>query len=206
MDVWTFIGEHTSELSMLASLAMLLVWICYLQLMYNGYRRQRLSAILITRGAGTGIKARCLITNMSQEPIYVISLVAELFTNGESSEVQLTDLRELPEDLGSDPRSAMRQGSLQCGQYLDIGHFDALIDQLVGNCPAITNPADVNEIELTVVALYGPEDLPVGARRCFRIDRSSQNGPRVTPRTVNTLQIHKAGERRNLRKELERFL
>ncbi|EAU43244.1 hypothetical protein FP2506_10381 [Fulvimarina pelagi HTCC2506] len=185
---------------------MLCVWVVYLQLLLNSYLRQRRSSILITRGAGTGLKARCLITNMSQEPVYVTSLIAELQTDQDKSEIQLTDMRELSEDLGMDPRSAMRQGSLERGRYLDIGHFDALIEQLANDAPNIERKTDIKAVEMTVVALYGPEELPVGAKRRFTVDWQADENTRITPNTVVTQQIHKNSERRRLMQELERFL
>ncbi|RFC63166.1 hypothetical protein DYI37_13205 [Fulvimarina endophytica] len=185
---------------------MLVVWIMYLQLLLNGYRRLRQASILVTRGAGSGLGARCLITNMSQEPIYVTSLIVEVRSNGTWNETQLTDMRDLPEELGSDPTSAMRQGSLERGQYLDIGHFSSLLDQLASNDPEIRSARDIDAVKITVVALYGPETLPVGAKRMFTIDRNHENGSRVIPNSVRTEQIYRKRERRRLLKELEKYL
>ncbi|MER0239827.1 hypothetical protein [Fulvimarina sp. MAC8] len=206
MSIASWIGSHSNILSVIISAAMLCVWVFYLQLLFNSYLRQRRSSILISRGAGKGLHARCLVTNMSQEPIYVTSLIAELETDEGKREVQLTDMRELPEDLGMDPRSAMRQGSLESGQYLDIGHFDALIEQLANDAPKIRDKTAIKALEMTVVALYGPEDLPVGAKRKFTIDWHADEKTRITPNSVITYQIHKKRERRRLRRELERFL
>ncbi|MEN3792488.1 hypothetical protein [Fulvimarina sp. MAC3] len=206
MSIIAWIGSHSNVISVCINAAMLCVWAVYLQLLLNSYLRQRRSSILISRGAGKGLHARCLVTNMSQEPIYVTSLIAELHTDEGKKEIQLTDMRELPEDLGMDPRSAMRQGSLERGQYLDIGHFDSLIEQLVSDAPNIGDKTAIKAVEMTVVALYGPEDLPVGAKRKFAVDWQAEENARVTPNSVITQQIHKKSERRRLRKELERFL
>lgn len=206
MSIMSWINSHSNAISIGINAAMLCVWVVYLQLLLNSYLRQRRSSILISRGAGKGLHARCLVTNMSQEPIYVTTLIAELYTDEGKKEVQLTDMRELPEDLGMDPRSAMRQGSLERGQYLDIGHFDSLIEQLVADAPNIQDKTAVNAIEMTVVALYGPEELPVGAKRKFMVNWRADEDTRITPTSVITHQIHKNSERRRLRKELERFL
>ena len=200
-----FLSSHADILNIAINTGMLLVWVVYLQLLLNGYRRQRSSSILITRGAGQGVAARCLITNMSREPIYVSSLIADLSDGERSCKVQLTDLRDLPDDLGTDPRSAMRQGSLDTGHYLDAGHFDALIQQLAEGSEEIAAD-DVQSFELTVLALYGPEYLPVGARRRFDVVRETPDRVRVVPASVVTHQIHGKRERRALMRELERFM
>lgn len=205
--MWSWINEHTQFLNLVVNVGMLVVWITYLQLLLNNYRRQREPAILITRGAGRGIRSRCLITNMSQEPVYVTSLIATLITDDGSADVALTDMHDdLPDDLGTDPRSAMRQGSLQTGQYLDIGHFEDVIIQLVETTNLIQDPQLVREIDLTVVALYGSDRVPVGAKRLFSIDRSDPQHPKITPLTVSTNQHTSRRQRRELLETLHKYM
>ena len=197
-----WLSEHSAFINLAINAAMLIVWIVYLQLLLNGYRRQRSSSILITRGAGAGIHSRCLITNMSAEPIYVTSLIATLVTDDESFELALTDLRDLPEDLGTDPRSVMRQGSLSTGSYLDIGHFDDLLHALIENQPKISNVEAVKGLEIIVVALYGPERWPVGAERYFDLKWDANNGGRIVPSRVETRQLRSQRKRRQLSRKL----
>ena len=52
-----FLSSHADVLNIVINTGMLLVWVIYLQLLLNGYRRQRSSSILITRGAGQGVAA-----------------------------------------------------------------------------------------------------------------------------------------------------
>ena len=199
--------EHSVFLNTMICALMLMVWIVYLQLLLNGYRRQRRSSILITRGAGTGLRARCLITNMSAEPIYVTSLVAAIITNEGRTDIQLTDLRDLPEDLGIDPRSAMRQGSLETSRYIDLGHFDDLISQMADKtADELAETYGAFDFELTVLALYGSEEMPVGSKRVFSIDKSRTGQWRVTPTTITTKQLRTNRERRALLKKIADLL
>ncbi|MCP3054062.1 hypothetical protein [Aurantimonas marianensis] len=208
--MWNWLSQNTDVLSLAVSMAMLVVWIVYLQLLLNGYRRQRRSSILISRGAGHGIRSRCLITSMSAEPLYVTSIIATLETEAKSYEYALTDLRDLPEDLGADPRSSMRQGSLSAGEYLDIGHFDEFVSQLVETDPdraRLHNWTDaVNAIELTVLALYGSDRLPVGASRRFSFVRAEAGGMRISPDTLWTRQLHSRRQRKQLVRKLASHL
>ncbi|HDZ72041.1 MAG TPA: hypothetical protein ENH55_04510 [Aurantimonas coralicida] len=189
---------------------MLIVWVVYLQLLLNGYRRQRSSSILISRGAGHGIRSRCLITSMSAEPLYITSIIATLETDAKSYEYALTDLRDLPEDLGSDPRSSMRQGSLSTGDYLDIGHFDELVSQLVETDPELSNLSSwtdsVTGLNLIVVALYGPDLLPVGASRRFSFVENGERNLRIRPNSLTTRQLRSRRQGRRLMRKLAEHL
>lgn len=208
--MWHWISQNTAVLSLAVSTAMLIVWIVYLQLLLNGYRRQRSSSILISRGAGHGIRSRCLITSMSAEPLYVTSIVATLETEAKSYEYALTDLRDLPEDLGADPRSSMRQGSLSTGDYLNIGHFDELIAQLVEADPELSKLGSwtdsVTAVDLTVVALYGPDLLPVGASRRFSFVEDGEAGLRIRPNSLTTQQFRSRHHGRRLLRKLAKHL
>ena len=208
--MWNWLSQYTAVLSLGVSIAMLIVWVVYLQLLLNGYRRQRSSSILISRGAGHGIRSRCLITSMSAEPLYITSIIATLETDAKSYEYALTDLRDLPEDLGSDPRSSMRQGSLSTGDYLDIGHFDDLVSQLVETDPELSDLSSwtdsVTGLNLTVVALYGPDLLPVGASRRFSFVENGEESLRIRPNSLTTRQLRSRRQGRRLMRKLAEHL
>lgn len=203
MTAW--LSANVDLLGLAVNVAMLGVWIVYLQLLLNGYRRQRRSSILITRGAGSGLRSRCLVTNMSVEPIYVTSLIATMISPEGHYEVALTDLRDLPEDLGADPRSTMAQGSLVTGQYIDLGHFDDLITLLGQDRPGAPTPNEVTKLELVVVALYGSSHRPVGAERHFALE-TRDGVVRIVPQSVETLQLRSRRARLKLRRQMARHM
>lgn len=208
--MWNWLSQNTAVLSLAVSMAMLIVWIVYLQLLLYGYQRQRRSSILISRGAGQGIRSRCLITSMSAEPLYVTSIIATLDTEARSYEYALTDLRDLPEDLGADPRSSMRQGSLSTGDYLDIGHFDDLVEQLVETDAELSRLGawanTVTALDLTVVALYGPDLIAVGASRRFSFVDDGAGCLRIRPDSLTTRQLRFRRQRRQLMRKLASHL
>lgn len=97
--MWNWIASNHQVISALANIAMLLVWIAYLQVFVSSYRRQKRSNILINRGAGSGLEARCLISNMSAEAIYIESLIATAETPEERWSCPVTELLEGRSDL-----------------------------------------------------------------------------------------------------------
>ena len=202
-----FFRVNQGLISVLLSMAMLVVWVVYLQILLVQVRASRRSSILITRAAGRGMRSRCLVTNMSSQSLYVTSLIGILHAGDKQIEIALTDLRELPEDLGADPRSTMRQGSLSTGQYLDIGHFDDILEVMLRDDEASgLEREDVAQLDLIVVAFYAPESLPVGARRSFQFRWESPSGTRVQPSSLRTEQIRGRRQRKRLFQAVERHM
>ena len=202
-----FFRVNQGVISVLLSMAMLVVWVVYLQILLVQVRASRRSSILITRAAGRGMRSRCLVTNMSSQSLYVTSLIGILLAGGKQIEIALTDLRELPEDLGADPSSTMRQGSLSTGQYLDIGHFDDILEVMLRDDEAAgLEREDVAQLDLIVVAFYAPESLPVGARRSFQFRWESPSGTRVQPSSLRTEQIRGRRQRKRLFQAVERHM
>ena len=205
--MFEFLRTNQGIISVLLSMAMLVVWVVYLQVLLVQVRASRRSSILITRAAGRGMRSRCLVTNMSSQSLYVTSLIGILHAGDKQIEIALTDLRELPEDLGADPRSTMRQGSLSTGQYLDIGHFDDILEVMLRDDEAAgLEREDVAQLDLIVVAFYAPESLPVGARRSFQFRWESPSGTRVQPTSLRTQQIRGRRQRKRLFQAVERHM
>ncbi|TNC60456.1 hypothetical protein FHG71_22030, partial [Rubellimicrobium roseum] len=75
-----WLSANSDAVNVVLNLAMLLVWIVYLQVFVSSYRRQRRANILISVGGGSGLDARCLVSNMSEGAIYIRSLVLDLIT------------------------------------------------------------------------------------------------------------------------------
>ncbi len=201
----TWVGQNSGVISVTISFLMLIVWITYLQMLFLQYRASRRAYILVTRAAGKGIRSRCLITNMSPQPVYVTSLIGTLHVPGREIELALTDLRELPEEeLQHDPRSRMGQGSLGTGDYLNIGHFDEIAQAMLdANNEDEVKVAEVNQLDLVVVALTASDKLPIGAARSFQFERNSRRGTKVQPLSIATKQITQRRARKAIMQKAE---
>ncbi|MGB3797653.1 MAG: hypothetical protein WA957_15285 [Alteraurantiacibacter sp.] len=159
----------------------------------------------MTRAAGKGIRSRCLITNMSPQPVYITSLLGTLHLADRTIELALTDLRELPEEeLRQDARSQMGQGSLDTGEYLVIGHFEEITQAMLdANDETEVVVSDVLRLDLIAVALVASEKLPIAASRSFEFEQRAEQGTKVQPLSIATRQITKKRERRALMKTVE---
>ena len=103
-----------------------------------------------------------------------------------------------------------KQGALRVGDMRDFGDFGSLLKRLrrargleAGQAWPDSNSAFV--LELTVVAIYGPEDLPVAARRSFTLCRE-EDRPKVRPRTIDTQQVRDRTERRRVHARMGDYL
>ncbi|ASY63518.1 hypothetical protein SJ05684_c20770 [Sinorhizobium sojae CCBAU 05684] len=197
MDLLRWISGHGQLISALTGVGMLLVWVIYLQVFISSYRRQLRATLLIARGAGDGLEARCFLSNMSSGPVYVQSVIITLETADGTLIRPATDIQ----DGEGSPIERTRQGPLQPGDIRDIGSFRSLI------CHALEAADDQAEIVqamvIEILGVYGSEDLPVGARRRFILAKT-QGRIRLRGDTIETQQIRKRRERRRLISELKR--
>jgi hypothetical protein len=202
--MWNWIAENHQVISALANIAMLFVWIAYLQVFVSSYRRQKRSNILINRGAGSGPEARCLISNMSAEAIYIESVIATVVTPEGRLSRPVTELSGGRSDLDL----KTRQGPLQAGDFIDIGSFQSLLEPVLrlGTGLRGTSASDdletVVAFEIKVIAVHGSEDMLTGATRRFELTRR-QDQWLVRGHSVGTHQIRSRRERGRLHDDVE---
>lgn len=205
-----WIDTHSATINVFTNVAMLGVWFVYLHLILMAYLRQRKPRILINRGAGVGLNAHCLVSNMSQEPIYVNSILAVLKTEDRSWMMAVTDVESL-EDRDDQPTgtSATNQGPLCQGDYMDIGTLGNLVRRTREKTDLANTDGHPSQIfktfELIVVAAHGSDSLAIGAKRTFRFD-PAPDGDCIYPDTVETKQISSPWERRRVHRLLKQHL
>lgn len=202
-----WIAEHREIITALTSIGTLLVWVVYLQVFVNSYRRQLRATLLITRGAGDGLDARCFLSNMSAGAVYVASVLVTLETQSQTTVRVVTDIRDGDGRIVEDDGRWTRQGPLGSGERRDLGSFGSLARQALARTSAAGDLSDLplRSITLQVIGIYGSEDLPVGARRTFAL-RKRDGSWRIAGQELNTRQIRGRRDRRKLIADLERDL
>ncbi|MCC8931538.1 hypothetical protein [Rhizobium sp. 'Codium 1'] len=201
--MWTWLEENHGVLSALSSLAMLGVWVLYLQLFYSSYRHQIRPKILITRGGGHTAAARCILTNMSPEIIFVQAVLLRLsFPDGEET----YSLSELDRTgfAPSDRRSELVQGPLRSGDFLDLGSFDELLSALLGKDDAGHKLAAASSLTILVVGSYTWHDRLAAAERTFNLDRNKADEIVLLPARMTSRQIRTRAERRAIARMVEK--
>lgn len=200
--------EHHGVIATLASVGTLAIWGVYLHLLLQSHRRQRKPMLLITQGEAQDLSARCLVTNMSQEAVYIQSVVVDLWCGDTPHRVYITDAEDIKS--AGDPtgwQRLTRQGPLSPSTMTDMGTFDCILDYLVKTVDGghrFTESAlarDADACEITILGIYGSEDLLIGAKRRFLLEGEGE-ATTLKPVRAITRQIASRSERRRLTREL----
>ncbi|MCC5812228.1 MAG: hypothetical protein JJU06_17860 [Ectothiorhodospiraceae bacterium] len=201
-----WLDEYAQVIELGIGLATLFVWVFYAQLLLSGYLRQRRPKVLVNQGVGTGVGSRCLISNMSQEAIHLETIFGTLETERGRFTTTITD-HEPPDedDKPVDIPDGTSQGPVKSGEYLDMGDFLSVINR-VGRDRRLPTTKDgsldrsrlkVSGLEITVVALYGPEDKPIAACRSFSLV-GGEDAIRLKPEQIGTRQLRSGRQRRKV--------
>ncbi len=201
-----WLEDNSAALNVLANFGMLAIWLVYLQLFLVSYRRQRKAKILVNRGVGSGIDAHCVISNMSAEAIYMQSILVTARAGREEWTAPVASADSEEEEGRSNPaRRDGRQGPLAAGSFVDLGPFEKLmyqaVGQALGEATQLPELERIETIDVLVIGIYGSEDMLIGARRRFDVVGTGVTR-RLRPQSVSTAQL---GGRRN-RAELERLM
>ncbi|WFE72020.1 hypothetical protein P8S55_02775 [Halomonas sp. M1] len=194
-----WLSDNAQAISAVASVCTLLVWIFYAQLLYNGYIRQRRPRIIINRGKGIGTEALCLISNMSNEAIYIQHVVAVLHTQQGRYSLDVVEYQQ-QSDEDQDVSYRTHQGPLASGDYLHIQSFGNIVNQVKQHWKIDDEVLHGHNIQLDirVIAIYGSEDMPVGASRSFSLDLDTEPNRQLTPASVDTVRLNGRRQRKRV--------
>lgn len=202
-----WIRDNYAFLSVLAIFGALAVWAAYLQVFMSGYRRNTRPQIVISQTGDALLDSRCLVSNMSSEPIFIESIFVSLDVEGERWDGPVTEVRIRPqeEDRSSDPRLITHKGPLKPGEYTDIGSFGDLLQRILVRNEASENYRRfLNEpavAGIRVIADYASEYLLIGAERKF--DLFSRDGEwLLRAQSVKTTQIRGTRQRKDIERTL----
>lgn len=207
-----FLQNNAPVVSAVASVGTLLIWSIYLHIFVGGHLRQIKPMLVINRGEGRNLSARCLVTNMSREPVHIQSVVATLTTGETTYNAYITDAEDIRgSGQTSDWQRLTRQGPLHPGTMVDMGSFQCILDyaaQSWGKESTFIGSSFEKMaigIEITILGIYGSEDLLIGASRSFVLDRSK---PEIELKAVTALtrQVTSKKERKRLLRAIEEQL
>lgn len=173
------------------------IWLFYLHLFLTSFRRQQETVILINRGASEDERARCIVSNMGSEPVYILSVLAEVFIDGADCAAHVTDREEIEIEAFDDPLRRTSQGPLKSGEFLDVGSFHELVQRTLHRVAPTKVPEDAERILVTVVAASSHASALVGASREF-VWKRDDDGHRVIPTTLVARQLRSRAERRRV--------
>lgn len=188
-----------------------LIWIVYLNVFLSSYRRQRRPSILITSGAGRGMRSHCFVTNLGLEPVFLLDILLDLTQPDgtliraiipERNERWANDDQPDPEDA----RRATNVGPLHSGEEIDIGRFSTLIERACAENPQVRADMPLACLEVTVVSITAARAELCGASRRYRVDTDDEGNVRLRPTTLKARQLQGMYARRRLARQLASHL
>ncbi len=195
-----WLSQHSDILSIFTTVGSIIIWLGFSQYLYMEMRRHRHPRLLINVGKRKDIHALCIISNMSDEPVMIEYLIAEL----ETSQGKIT--QEISGTVVS--LSNSQQGPLGPDDFFHIGTFNRIIRHLADGAGIEMDghrpEGDVSFRSLTIrlVGVFGPESLPIAAHRCFRL-KPEEEYCVLSPATPDTPQLTKRWQRHRVRKWIE---
>lgn len=198
--MWEWFQHNSGAISSIATLATLVVWIGYFQVLLNGYRHRMRARILINRGGGRNIDARCVLSNMSSEPIYIEAIVISLEGDEDDQICSLSDF-EIRSSSEVDPRVKMLQGPLDSAEMVDIGSYREILDQIM-DFNGRSGAGYTGKFTITVIATYTAENALVASERTYEAYEDGGKVRLYSP-TVSAQMVRSKRERRRLQRLLE---
>lgn len=210
-SVLAWIRDNATVLSLFTSIGTMIVWIFYAHLLLANFLRQRAARIVINRGNDAGLASLLIVGNMGQEPLFVECLTAVLYTTDGRHARQITEGRWSEDPTSADTLGDVtRQGPLQTGEIMNLGSFGTQLRRVTAGtelaAPDENSPPrleSVKTVEIRVIAIYGPETQPVGARRRFRVERTQEEAESrysFHPVTLHTERFTSRWQRRSVRR------
>ncbi len=188
-----------------------LIWIVYLNVFLASYRRQRRPSILITSGAGRGMRSHCFVTNLGLEPIFLLDIILDLVQpDGTRVRAVIPERNErwCRDDQADteDARRATNVGPLHSGEEIDIGRFSTMIDRACAENPQVRADMPIASLEVTVVTITAAGAALCGASRRYRLEDDGDGGSRLRPTTIKAKQLQGFFARRRLTRVLASHL
>ena len=194
MVVWDWLQHNATLLSGLGNWLLVTIWAVYLHMFYRQSRRHHKPVLLIHHAQGSEPSANCLLVNMSKEIIHVQCVIAEIETPQERRVHQVTQYHRVQTD-DPEAQQRLRQGPLQPGEYLLLGRLEDLLSGLESQQNQIGDQqdspprlTDVRAMELRAVAVHGPGEDLIGARRRFAVEHR-RDQTRIHPDRLLTDQL-----------------
>lgn len=195
--MWTWIKDNIDVINAGFNGAMVLIWLVYLQIFLVSFQRSNRSIIHIGMVASEDEDARCLITNMGSEAVYLVAVVVDMECGDETYQALVTERVELGKDQVESLRQRSNQGPLKAGEALDIGSFRDIAERAALKLDHALGARDCSAMTVTA-AVATHQDLTIkGGYKRFEINHEGEH-PTFRSDDLHTRQIRTPWRRRRL--------
>ena len=163
---------------------------------FRTFRRQRRPRLIINRAYSDDIQAPCLISNMSDEAIYLSTVFCAVEREGRWLISEVTNLAS--DDRSGEDSHVTFQGPIPPKHFYHFSGFDTLIRHtLDGHGHGLESWHGISAVEIRGVAVYGNEKYPLGVYRRFDIV-PLQRSVVLIPASVNTQRLSRRWHQRRI--------
>ncbi|WP_420325435.1 hypothetical protein [Mameliella sp.] len=173
--MWNWLASNSAMVNVVLNSAMLVVWITYLQLIYVSFRRSTRAVIHIDMAAGADQQARCIVTNMGADTVYILGIKVDLSCEGGYREALVTDHLEQENALGGDFRERTAKGPLAGGEAVDLGTFANILKRAAQQKGESITAETCHSIEITVVVAAQQAHRLMGGYKRFDVLREGDS-------------------------------
>ena len=149
--MWQWMQDNAQVLSVLLNGTMLAVWVAYLQVVTVSFLRANRAVVHISSAAEDGEDARCIVSNMGSDAVYVLAVQVGLRCGGRQLNAMVTDKVERRPVDAEDYRDRTLQGPLAGGEAMDVGSFRTLCQRAEKRLGEGLSLDTCSEVEITVI-------------------------------------------------------
>ncbi|WP_096173541.1 hypothetical protein [Cohaesibacter sp. ES.047] len=181
-------NDYSGALNVGLNLLGVVIWAVYLHVFWRSYIRNTRTELHIDVAAAKGHSARCLVTNMGSDMIYIEDVIADIEINDEIYSAIVADREEMDEDINETPLSRTNRGPLKGGCFLDLGSLRQLAERVHLQTGSEDNLTDFQSIKIAVIGLSSQSNRVIRAEKQFNADwvdgRLTINAPSVETKQV----------------------
>lgn len=183
--MFTWLSENASVVQAVAAIVTALIWLVYLQILVGGIRRNKRAWLSINRGAGDGMNAHVLVSNLGNEPVYLRDILMKVRTDEKTTPAFITERQEYSREELGDALNGTLQGPLQGGAYRSLGDLREIFRR-AGLSDAPEELEKINEIEFVV---FGATHTTAGACKTYNVVCDDNNNLRLDPTRMQTRRL-----------------
>lgn len=183
--MFTWLNDHASSVQAIASIVTALIWLVYLQILVGGIRKSKRAWLSINRGAGSGMDAHVLISNLSNEPVYLRDILMKVRTGDETKQAFITERQEYSREDLDTALSGTLQGPLQGGAYRSLGD----LHEIFARAGLSTDAEEIDKIDEIEFVAFGATHTTAGACKRYRLSRDEQGHTQLDPTRMQTRRL-----------------
>ncbi|KZY40426.1 hypothetical protein A3731_12775 [Roseovarius sp. HI0049] len=180
-----WLSENASSVQAIASVVTAIIWLVYLQILVGGIRRNKRAWLSINRGAGDGMQAHVLVSNLGNEPVYLRDILMKVRTGEETTQAFITERNEYAREELDSALSGTLQGPLQSGDYRSLGE----LGEIFRRAGLSTEPADLDRINEIEFVVFGATHTTAGACKTYRVVCDDNHNIRLDPTRMQTRRL-----------------